>query len=326
MERPPPLILDKIDRDILAILARDCRTSYSNISSQIGLTPKAVKARVKNMVQSGITKKFVVRINPAAFGYKMVTALIRTTNEITKDEVIQRVRKFGKLAHHVHQVGRTTVAALVINESCEDVDSYIQSLNDCIRPATVSNIVVSHVPVSVNPSETDLRIIKCLLQAGARVDISELAKQVGISEKTATRRLNRMKEGRLLDFSLQCDPAAMVGYVQYCILIIITSKSYTQSVYERMYSEFQKNILYHPSVTEPDDRLAFVLFGENTSQVDSVLAKVDSFGVKMADAFIVTKIQYYDDWVIREIDKRLSPTIMMPVERKSIKAANTLTE
>ena len=44
MER---LILDKIDLTILSTLARDCRTSYNSIGSQIGLTSKSVKARVK---------------------------------------------------------------------------------------------------------------------------------------------------------------------------------------------------------------------------------------------------------------------------------------
>jgi hypothetical protein len=57
-----------------------------------------------------------------------------------------------------------------------------------------------------------------------------------------------------------------------------------------------------------EDRLTFVLFGENVFTVDSVLARVDSFeGVKSADIYILTKWQYYDDWIIKEIDKRLLP-------------------
>jgi hypothetical protein len=73
-----------------------------------------------------------------------------------------------------------------------------------------------------------------------------------------------------------------------------------------MYSEFQANILYSPSLIEPEDRLVFVLFGENVFVVDQVLARVNSFeGVKRADAYILTKWQYYDDWIMKEINKRL---------------------
>jgi predicted DNA-binding transcriptional regulator len=70
----------------------------------------------------------------------------------------------------------------------------IQSLHDSLKPATVSSMVVSELPVSMNLSETDLRIIKCLLLLGARIRISDIAKELDISEKTITRRLDRMKE------------------------------------------------------------------------------------------------------------------------------------
>jgi hypothetical protein len=114
-----------------------------------------------------------------------------------------------------------------------------------------------------------------------------------------------MKEMRLLDFSIQCNPAAMIGYIQYAIPITV-AKSHYHNVRERMYSEFQANILYSPSVIELEDRLTFVLFGENVFTVDYVLARVNSFaGVKSADAYILTKWQYYDDWIMKEINKRL---------------------
>jgi DNA-binding Lrp family transcriptional regulator len=257
------------------------------------------------MVRSGVIEKFVVRVNPAAFGYRTAIVLVRANNGITKDGVIQRVKRFGDLAYHVHHMGRTSVAALIIKKPLDD--NIIQSLNDYLKPATVIGIAVSEQSVSTSSdlSETDLRLIKCMLVSGARTEISDIAREVGISEKTTTRRLNRMKEMRLLDFSLQCNPAAMIGYIQYAILIIV-AKPYYHNVLERMYSEFQANILYSPSVIELEDRLTFVLFGENVFTVDYVLARVNSFaGVKSADAYILTKWQYYDDWIMKEINKRL---------------------
>jgi DNA-binding Lrp family transcriptional regulator len=307
------MILDKNDLTILPTLARDCRTSYSSIGSQIGLTSKSVKARVKKMVRSRVIEKFVVRVNPAAFGYRTAIVLIRTSNGITKDDVIQRVKEFGDLAYHAHHVGSTSVAALIIKKPLDE--KIIQSLNDRLKPATVVRISVTELSVaSTDLSETDLRIIKCLLLSGARIEISDIAKEVGISEKTTTRRLNRMKESRLLDFSLQCSPAAMIGYIQFAIPITVT-KSHYHNVLERMYSEFQANILYSPSVIQPEDQLTFVLFGENVFVVDYVLARVNSFaGVKSADAYILTKLQYYDNWIMKEINKRL---LLRPVLHSS---------
>jgi predicted DNA-binding transcriptional regulator len=132
------------------------------------------------------------------------------------------------------------MAALIIKKSLDN--KTIQSLNDSLKPATVSSIIVSELPVSTNLSETDLRIIKCLLLSGARMQISEIAKELDISEKTTTRRLDRMKEGRILEFSLQCDPASMIGYIQFAILISV-EKCHYRDVYERMYLELKDSIL-----------------------------------------------------------------------------------
>ena len=299
------MILDQIDFCILATLARDCRTSYSTIGSQTGLTPKSVKARVRNMVQNGVIEKFIVKVSPSAFGYRIAHIMVKTNNGITKDDVIQRIKQFGDLAYHLHHMGRTSVAAVVVKKSLDS--ETIQLLNDTIDPATISNITISELPLLTKPSETDLRIIKCLLLSGARMEISEIAKELGISEKTTTTRLERMKEGRLLEFSIQCDPASMIGYVQFAIVINV-EKAHYRNVRELIHREFQESILYHPSIIDPNDSLTFVLYGENVFKVDSLLATVDSIEwVRSADIYILTKLQYYDDWIIREIDERLGP-------------------
>lgn len=304
------MILDKNDLTILP----DCRTSYSIIGSQIGLSSKSVKARVKKMVDNGVIEKFVVRVNPAAFGYRTALVLVKTSHGITKDDVIQHVKEYGDLAYHVYHMGSTSVAALIIKKPLDD--NIIQSLNKRLKPATVINIAVTELSVAASNdlSETDLRIIKRLLLSGARVEISNIAKEVGISEKITTR-LKRMKESRLLDFSLQCSPAALIGYIQFVIPISV-ARSHYHEVLERMYSEFQANILYSPNIIEPENLLAFVLFCENVFVVDNVLAKVNSFaGVNDADSYILTKWQYYDDWIMKEINRRL---LLRPVLHRSI--------
>ena len=56
------------------------------------------------MVRSGVIEKFIVRVNPAGFGYRTALVLVRTNNGITKDNVIQRVKQLGDLAYNVHHM------------------------------------------------------------------------------------------------------------------------------------------------------------------------------------------------------------------------------
>jgi len=314
-------VLDKTDLTILSTLARNCRSSYNIIGSEVDLTSKSVKARVKKMIHQRVIEKFVVRVNPAAFGFKIAIVLVRTGNGINKDDVIKRVKQLGDIAYYVYHMGRTCVAALIIEKPLDD--KFVQLLNHHLKPATVVSVTILERRVeSINLSETDLRIIKCLLFSGARTEISDIAREVAISEKTTTRRLTKMKEANILDFSIQCSPAVMIGYIQFAIPII-TTRFHRQSVLEHMYLEFQANILYSPSVIDSEDRLTFVLFAENVFTVDSILAKVTSFeGVKSADAYILTKWQYHDDWIIKEINNRIPRR--QPLSYGSIKINNTI--
>ena len=69
--------------------------------------------------------------------------------------------------------------------------------------------------------------------------LQEIAKELDISKRTTTRRLDRMKGGGILDFSLQCDTASMIGYIQFAIRISV-ERCYHRNVYERMYLEFKE--------------------------------------------------------------------------------------
>jgi DNA-binding Lrp family transcriptional regulator len=315
------LVLDKTDLTILSTLARNSRSSYNSIGSEVDLTSKSVKARVKRMIHQRVIEKFVVRVNPAAFGFKVAIVLVRTGNGINKDDVIKRVKQLGDIAYYVYHMGRTCVAALIIKKPLDDL--FIQTLNRRLMPASVVSIIALESRVeSIVLSETDLRIIKCLLLTGARTEIADIAREVGISEKTTTRRLTRMKDANILDFSIQCSPPVMIGYIQFAIPII-TTRFHRQSVLEQMYSKFQANILYSPSVIDSEDRLTFVLFAENVFTVDSILTRVSSFeGVKSADVYILTKWQYHDDWIIKEINKRISQR--RPLLFESIKINNAM--
>jgi Lrp/AsnC family transcriptional regulator for asnA, asnC and gidA len=52
--------LDVIDRNIIAILKADARTSYRNIAENIGKTEATVRRRVNHMIKEKLIKKFTI--------------------------------------------------------------------------------------------------------------------------------------------------------------------------------------------------------------------------------------------------------------------------
>ena len=66
----PKYEIDAFDLKIIRCLSRDCRASYRNIASIVGLTPNAIKERINTMVCNGVIQSFIVNVNPALFRYQ----------------------------------------------------------------------------------------------------------------------------------------------------------------------------------------------------------------------------------------------------------------
>ena len=156
-----------------------------------------------------------------------------------------------------------------------------------------------------NIINSDLKIIKALL-SNARMDISNIAKETSLSARTITRRLEKMKEHHVVDFTIFMDMSSMhlVGYIQFIVLLDI-EKSLYEHILMRVYAEFQEYLIAIPNVNQSE--FIFALFySPNIPTVELILTRLLSFdGVESAELFIMTRMGYYIDWLKREINRKL---------------------
>jgi hypothetical protein len=96
----------------------------------------------------------------------------------------------------------------------------------------------------------------------------------------------------------------LVGYIEFAVVIDI-DKSLFQSILERIYYEMQQYLLFILNMNQNEFIFA-VLSCTNIPTVDSILERIESYeGVTQIEPYITTKLIYYQDWLQREIDKRL---------------------
>lgn len=74
MEANPEL--DRIDREILALLAKDARTANKELARRVGLAPSTVHARVARLQQSGVLRGFHADVDLELLGYP-IQAMVR---------------------------------------------------------------------------------------------------------------------------------------------------------------------------------------------------------------------------------------------------------
>ncbi len=61
--------MDSIDRQIVARLVADARSSYAEIGGIVGLSAPAVKRRVDKLLDAGVLRGFTAVVDPGALGW-----------------------------------------------------------------------------------------------------------------------------------------------------------------------------------------------------------------------------------------------------------------
>jgi len=298
-------VLDELDLKIISLLSMNCRVSYRNISLTVGLTPNAVKSRVNKLISSGIIKDFIVRVNPAIFGYEKEYSLtIQNIGKMDKeDNVINNLNLLGEVLVYAKQLGGLSICVLAIKGGSE---YKIGLMGDVLKPAVIEKtMLVNYKPVSAKIQSSDLKVIKCLF-SNPRIQIKDISKKTSLSVRTMTRWFEKMKENRILEFTILRDMSSihLVGYIEFA-LIINVAKSLYQNVVNRIYQEMEEYLLFMPNIYNNDVIFA-VFFCANINTVDRILTKLQVYdGIQKIEIFITTRLTFFQEWLKREVDKRL---------------------
>ena len=106
--------LDELDRQIIELLIKNARMSYSEIGQKIGISRVAVKMRVQALEEKGIIEEYTTIINPqkisgAVSCYFEIETKPESLMEVAgilknNDTITQIYRVTGKSRLHVHAV------------------------------------------------------------------------------------------------------------------------------------------------------------------------------------------------------------------------------
>jgi DNA-binding Lrp family transcriptional regulator len=252
----------------------------------------------------GIIQRFVVRVNPILLGYakECYLTIKHIDKGISEEDIIKKLNLIGDIQVYAKQMGRSSICALAVRSEAEDK---IASMKELLRPSAVESRFISYKPVSVKIHSSDFKIIKSLL-SNPRMQVEDIAKETSLSTKTVTRRLEKLRENHIVEFGIirNISSIQLVGYIEFAVIIDI-DKSLFQKILERIYHEMQDYLLFILNMNQ-NELIFAVLSCTNIPTVDFILEKLESYeGVKRIDPHITTKLIYYQDWLQREIDKRL---------------------
>jgi DNA-binding Lrp family transcriptional regulator len=275
------------------------------MASALGITPSAIKKRINKMVSNGVIRSFLVFINPAIFGHEKLCILIvkNIDKTIKEEDLFKKVSLLGDVYVYSEALGGSATFAVFVKDIGRDK---IGILTDLVKPATLEPISATYKPPTMKIKSSDLEIMKCLL-SDPKMAVKGIAKETSLSIKTVTRRLEKMKENYVLQFSILPNLSSMnlTGYIEFAVLIHVNISS-RQNILERIYHELQEYLLIIPNWYQ-SQVICAVFFCANISTVKLILRRLESYDeVKKVDSFLKTSITVYQDWLKSEIDKRIT--------------------
>lgn len=225
-------MIDKINRQIIAALKRDGRCSYAGLAKELGINAATVAKRIENMIQEDVISIRAV-LNPFKLGYN-AHALITLDIDLTK---VERICAQFVDNHNISLVvttfGRFDVILLADFPTWEMLQDYItkelpkvEGINKIDAFPIIENKKVYNPLFKYNPSinkpasidEIDKNLIEELERNG-RSNYAELARKLGISLATVSRRVARLKEEDIMKISAIRNPS-ILGYLANAYVVL----------------------------------------------------------------------------------------------------------
>lgn len=130
---------DKTDEKILEFLQNDSRESFVDIGKKLNLSESAVRRRVKNLVDSGVIKKFTIEVGEQNATSAIVLVSVDSATDTSK--VSTKLTKLEGVKTVYEITGQYDISVIISAPSIAEINKSIDALRK-IPGVTDTNTVI----------------------------------------------------------------------------------------------------------------------------------------------------------------------------------------
>ena len=116
--------MDEIDKKIIGILRKNCRTPITTIAKKVNLTEGAVRYRINEMSKRGDIKSFTIETREEI----KAIVLVSTKPEIETEEVSKAIKNIPDVVNVYEVSGDYDIICMVRRESVRDINETIEKI------------------------------------------------------------------------------------------------------------------------------------------------------------------------------------------------------
>jgi Lrp/AsnC family transcriptional regulator for asnA, asnC and gidA len=128
---PPDLEIDKLDKQILAILIEDAMVPYTDIAKKLLVSGGTIHVRMKKLQEMGVIRGNNLSINPTRIGYDVCAFLGIYLNKASEyRDAVKELERIPELVEMHYTTGTYSMFAKII---CKDTKHLREVLNEKIQ-------------------------------------------------------------------------------------------------------------------------------------------------------------------------------------------------
>ena len=143
--------MESTDEQIIGLLSRDGRMSYTDLGKATGLSTSAAQQRVRRLEQRGVIQGYKAVIDPEALG-KLLTGFVsvRLRDDAGEDDLPELIADLPEVVSCYSMAGLASYLLKVQVESPADLERVLKEIRHRVPVATETQLVLS-VPYADRP-------------------------------------------------------------------------------------------------------------------------------------------------------------------------------
>ncbi|GHH99418.1 Lrp/AsnC family transcriptional regulator [Neobacillus kokaensis] len=121
----PAIKLNEIDQQILEVLLKDARISYTDLAKQVGLSRVAVQTRINTLIEDGVIERFTAVINPLKVGIQVSAFFNVDVEPKHLDEIAEKLAVHPAVTSLYLMTGPSTLHMHGVFKNKEEMEEFI---------------------------------------------------------------------------------------------------------------------------------------------------------------------------------------------------------
>ena len=310
---PPPLLAEPLDLDILREMYRDGTVNLAGIDPRLNATRIAhrlrvgrtrVAGRLKAWNTSGFLLRYDVWLNPAIFGWQGAWMSIRVDHPRVKPALFERLALIDGAVSGLEFLG-DWISLGVVAPDASSIDRRADLVRGLAGVAEVEPPVLWKVPEPRRAlSPLDVRIVRALRDR-PRATLSEIARRVGISTRTMTRRYSELVDDLAVWFVPVFDFRA-ISYPVVSVGFFLAPEVEPEVVVRRIRSRYPLTLEFRSVRVGPDlaatEHVIFVMppSAAHLEDLDHFVRSID--GVAAFETNVMVQVRSFPAWFDRHLE------------------------